>query len=33
MLACLTRLGRDMRIVVGLAKRRAGADRIEVLSG
>lgn len=33
MLACLTRLGRDVRIVVGPARRRAGAGRIEVLSG
>jgi predicted XRE-type DNA-binding protein len=33
MLACLTRLGRDMRIVVGPARRRTGAGRIEVLSG
>lgn len=33
MLACLTRLGRDVRIVVGPARRRAGAGRIEVMSG
>jgi len=33
MLACLTRLGRDVRIVVGPARRRAGAGRIEVTSG
>ncbi len=33
MLHCLTRLGRDVRIVVGPARRRAGAGRIEVLSG
>lgn len=33
MLACLTRLGRNVRIVVGPARRRAGAGRIEVLSG
>ena len=30
---CLTRLGRDVRIVVGPARRRAGAGRIEVISG
>jgi len=33
MLTCLTRLGRDVRIVVGPARRRARAGRIEVLSG
>jgi predicted XRE-type DNA-binding protein len=33
MLTCLTRLGRDVRIVVGPARRRAGTGRIEVLSG
>jgi predicted XRE-type DNA-binding protein len=33
MLACLTRLGRDVRIVVGPARRRPGAGRIEVRSG
>ena len=33
MLHCLTRLGRDVRIVVGPARRRAGAGRIEVMSG
>ncbi len=33
MLACLTRLGRDVRIVVGPARRRTGVGRIEVLSG
>ena len=33
MLACLTRLGRDVRIVVGPARRQAGVGRIEVLSG
>jgi len=33
MLSCLTRLGRDVRIVVGPARRRAGAGRIEVVSG
>ena len=33
MLTCLTRLGRDVRIVVGPARRRAGAGRIEVMSG
>jgi len=33
MLACLTRLGRDVRIVVGPARRRTGAGRIEVTSG
>lgn len=32
MLVCLTRLGRDVRIVVGPARRRAGAGRIEVRS-
>ena len=32
MLTCLTRLGRDVRIVVGPARRRAGAGRIEVTS-
>ena len=33
MLHCLTRLGRDVRIVVGPARRRAGAGRVEVVSG
>jgi len=33
MLACLTRLGRDIRIVVGPPRRRPGAGRIEVQSG
>ena len=33
MLACLTRLGRNVRIVVGPARRCAGAGRIEVTSG
>lgn len=33
MLNCLTRLGRDVRIVVGPARRRSGAGHIEVLSG
>ena len=33
MLGCLTRLGRDVRIVVGPARRRAGAGRIEVIGG
>jgi predicted XRE-type DNA-binding protein len=33
MLTCLTRLGRDVTIVVGPARRRSGAGRIEVLSG
>ncbi len=33
MLACLTRLGRNVRVVVGPARRRAGAGRIEVLPG
>lgn len=33
MLHCLTRLGRDVRIVVGPARRRTGAGRIEVMSG
>ncbi len=33
MLACLTRLGRDVRFVVGPARRRVGAGRIKVLSG
>jgi len=33
MLNCLTRLGRDVKIVVGPARRRAGAGHIEVLSG
>ena len=33
MLTCLTRLGRDVRIVIGPARRRAGAGRIEVRSG
>ena len=32
MLNCLTRLGRDVTIVVGPARRRAGAGQIEVLS-
>ena len=31
MLACLTRLSRDVRITIGPARRRAGAGRIEVL--
>jgi predicted XRE-type DNA-binding protein len=33
MLNCLTRLGRDVRIVVGPARRRSGVGHIEVLSG
>ena len=33
MLTCLTRLGRDVRIVVGPARRRPGIGRIEVSSG
>ena len=33
MLTCLTRLGRDVRIVIGPARRRAGTGRIEVRSG
>lgn len=33
MLNCLTRLGRDVKIVVGPARRRSGAGHIEVLSG
>lgn len=33
MLTCLTRLGRDVKIVVGPARRRSGAGHIEVLSG
>ncbi len=32
MLNCLTRLGRDVKIVVGPARRGAGAGHIEVLS-
>ncbi len=32
MLNCLTRLGRDVKIVVGPARRRSGAGQIEVLS-
>jgi predicted XRE-type DNA-binding protein len=32
MLHCLTRLGRDVKIVVGPARRRSGAGHIEVLS-
>jgi predicted XRE-type DNA-binding protein len=32
MLNCVTRLGRDVKIVVGPARRRTGAGRIEVLS-
>lgn len=32
MLTCLTRLGRDVRIVVGPARRRAVSGRIEVIS-
>ena len=32
MLACLTRLGRDVKIVVGPARRRAGEAHIEVVS-
>lgn len=33
MLHCLTRLGRDVRIVIGPARRRASPGRIEVISG
>jgi predicted XRE-type DNA-binding protein len=33
MLNCLTRLGRDVKIVVGPARRRSGVGHIEVLSG
>jgi predicted XRE-type DNA-binding protein len=33
MLSCLTRLGRDVKIVVGPARRGSGAGHIEVLSG
>jgi predicted XRE-type DNA-binding protein len=33
MLSCLTRLGRDVRIVVGPARRRSGVGQIEVVSG
>ena len=33
MLNCLTRLGRDVKIVVGPARRRSGTGHIEVLSG
>jgi predicted XRE-type DNA-binding protein len=32
MLQCLTRLGRDVKIVVGPVRRRSGAGHIEVLS-
>ena len=32
MMNCLVRLGRDMKIVVGPARRRAGVGHIEVLS-
>jgi predicted XRE-type DNA-binding protein len=32
MLNCLTRLGRDVKIVVGPARRRSGTGHIEVLS-
>jgi predicted XRE-type DNA-binding protein len=32
MLYCLTRLGRDVKIVVGPARRRLGVGHIEVLS-
>ena len=32
MLNCLTRLGRDVRIVVGPARRRSGIGHVEVLS-
>ena len=32
MMACLTRLGLHVRIVVGQARHRAGAGRIEVIS-
>lgn len=33
MLNCLIRLGRDVKIVVGPARRHAGTGHIEVLSG
>ncbi len=33
MLHCLTRLGRDVRIVIGPTRRRASPGRIEVTSG
>lgn len=33
MLSCLTRLGRDVRIVVGPARRHSGVGHIQVLSG
>jgi predicted XRE-type DNA-binding protein len=33
MLTCLTRLGRDVTIVVGPARRRPGAGHVEVRSG
>lgn len=33
MLHCLTRLGQDVRIVIGRARRRSGSGRIEVVSG
>ena len=33
MLACLTKLGRDVQIVVGLARRRADPGRIAVVPG
>ncbi len=33
MLACLTRLGRDVRIIVSPTRRRSGTGRIEVQSG
>ena len=33
MLTCLTRLGRDVKIVVGPSRRRFGVGHIEVLSG
>jgi len=33
MLNCLTRLGRDVKIVIGPARRRSGVGHIEVLSG
>ena len=32
MLACLTRLGRDVKIVIGPARRRAGEAYIQVVS-
>ena len=32
MLNCLTRLGRDVKIVVGPARRRSGIGHVEVLS-